>query len=581
MTPSLKKILLLPLFILVVFSMQETVSADTVFSSINRQKTVPRLDIILVLDNSGSMLKNDPNFLTREVVTNFSSGIGDQSRLGMVIFDREALLAEPLKPVSSSVEKANFLRSLEKINYKGQFSDTPSAIERALYELKTNGRKEAGKVIILLTDGIVDTGDPLKDREKEKWLREDLTLECKKEEIRIFSIAFSDKADFSLIQALAFKTDGEYFRAFAATEIQPVFNKINTTIYKTPKTAPPETTEKDSHPTDKSVALAPTVPNVPTVILPPPEPKPPPAPVSAGSRRMPYILGGALLFVVLILIFLMLSRRSRVNTANGTSKGFSSPALKKAPILPRAELIDIKNITAKKTLRLAKTITSIGRDSNNDVAIQKDTVSSFHATIEYRNGFFILEDQRSKNKTFLNGKEVFPYSPQKLKSGDVIAFNIYKFIFLLPDLIPAGKTVMDLGGEYDRTRASALADKTRPSFRGTPAPPQAMLIDMKNITTKKSIMLDKKFISIGRGNHNDVDIPKNSISGSHAAIEYKSNNFYLEDLRSKNKTALNGVTIEPHAPQKLKSGDEIAFDVYKFIFLLEHQTPTGDTEESA
>ena len=29
--------------------------------------------------------------------------------------------------------------------------------------------------------------------------------------------------------------------------------------------------------------------------------------------------------------------------------------------------------------------------------------------------------------------------------------------------------------------------------------------------------------------------------------------------------------------RKLKSGDEIMFDVYKFIFLLERQLPTGDT----
>ena len=41
----------------------------------------PQLDIILVLDNSGSMKKNDPGFLTREVVTNFLYGAGSQSRL--------------------------------------------------------------------------------------------------------------------------------------------------------------------------------------------------------------------------------------------------------------------------------------------------------------------------------------------------------------------------------------------------------------------------------------------------------------------------------------------------------------------
>jgi len=34
-------------------------------------------------------------------------------------------------------------------------------------------------------------------------------------------------------------------------------------------------------------------------------------------------------------------------------------------------------------------------------------------------------------------------------------------------------------------------------------------------------------------------------------------------------------------PRKLKSGDEIVFDVFKFIFLLEYGLPSGDTEERA
>ena len=43
----------------------------------------PPLDIVLVLDNSGSMKKNDPAFLTREVVTNFVNGL--QFRVFLII----------------------------------------------------------------------------------------------------------------------------------------------------------------------------------------------------------------------------------------------------------------------------------------------------------------------------------------------------------------------------------------------------------------------------------------------------------------------------------------------------------------
>ncbi|MBC8432776.1 MAG: FHA domain-containing protein [Desulfobacterales bacterium] len=82
----------------------------------------------------------------------------------------------------------------------------------------------------------------------------------------------------------------------------------------------------------------------------------------------------------------------------------------------------------------------IGRDSSNDVAIPEETVSSLHATIEYQDGFFYLADQRSKNKTYLNGKKIVPYSPIKLKSGDEIMIHIHKFTFLLEQQTPSGDT---------------------------------------------------------------------------------------------------------------------------------------------
>ena len=135
--------------------------------------------VSVILDNSGSMLQNDPQFLTKEVVTNFMVGFGAKSRLAMILFHQEAKLVKPLTDLTGLVARANFLKSLDQVNYKGLLSDSPAAIERAIYELKLNGRINARKVIILLTDGIVDTGDKARDLVKAKWLKESLAQECK------------------------------------------------------------------------------------------------------------------------------------------------------------------------------------------------------------------------------------------------------------------------------------------------------------------------------------------------------------------------------------------------------------------
>ena len=174
-----------------------------------------------MLDNSGSMKKNDPNRRTKEVVTNFIKNIAPGSRIGMVLFGKEARLLEPITELTGSVIKDQFINSLEQIDYRGQLTNTPSGIERAIYEIKTSGKKDAEKAIILLTDGIIDTGDKNRDKE-EAWLKEQLTRECRELGIKIYGIAFTDKADFRLMQILASKTDGEYFRIYKAEEIQTV-----------------------------------------------------------------------------------------------------------------------------------------------------------------------------------------------------------------------------------------------------------------------------------------------------------------------------------------------------------------------
>jgi pSer/pThr/pTyr-binding forkhead associated (FHA) protein/Mg-chelatase subunit ChlD len=550
-------------------------------------------DIALVLDNSGSMQKNDPHFLTRDVVTNFMVGFGENSRIAMIIFDQEAKLVEPLTDLTGLMARANFLKSLDQVNYKGLFSDSPAAIERAVYELKLNGRNNARKVIILLTDGIVDTGDKVQDLEKTKWLKEDLTQECRNAGIKIFGIAFTEKADFSLIQTLAFKTEGEYFRAYTAEDIQKVFDKISSLISRLP--SGPESADKGIMP-PSSADNATTAPASPPAasapgVFPAATSKVPPLetePVDAAKKTpVQFKKPGSFVLILLIGIFVLLAAIVMIMALNRKTKTFApgvagrSRRARYAPPMPRAELIDVKNITSQKTLELSKSPIKIGRDTNNDVAIPAETVSSLHATIEYQDGFFYLEDQGSINKTYINGKEIVPYSLIKLKSGDVIKINVYKFIFILPDLIPAGETVIDFSGKPEtQVQEATIVRGQIISTRDASGMPQAMLIDVKNITGKKTLILNKSVIKIGRGVHNDVAINQHSVSGSHAAIQYKEGSFYLEDQRSKNKTRLNGEEIASHTPVKLKSGDEIVFDIYQFTFLLEQQTPSGDTDEN-
>jgi pSer/pThr/pTyr-binding forkhead associated (FHA) protein/Mg-chelatase subunit ChlD len=392
-----------------------------------------KLDVLFVVDNSGSMKKNDPEFITREVVTNFLNGLAGESRIGMVIFDQDARLVVPLTDRAASQASGLFVKGLDKVNYAGQFTNSPAGMERAIYELKVNGRNEAKKVIIFLTDGIVDTGDKRQDIEREKWLREDLARESKKAGIRIFGIAFTEKADVHLIQTLALETDGEYFRAYRAAEIPGIFTKIDEIINKPSVRTVPLTSPSTETPTPASPDITP---------IPPPAAEYRPASWKSYLSLLTVIVACVLLGIMILLKFF--KRKTRMPLEPGADDRRRSRPFPPSQPMPEAKLIDVKEVSSKGSLPfvLNKDRISIGRDLGNDIVVAQETVSSFHATIEYGDGYFYLEDHRSTNGTFLNNKRIDQNKPVKLKSGDRVCFAAYEFKFLMVDHDPVGETVM-------------------------------------------------------------------------------------------------------------------------------------------
>jgi Mg-chelatase subunit ChlD len=393
------------------------------------------LDVIFALDNSGSMLKNDPDFITRTVVINFLEGLDEDVRVGMVIFDTDARLVQPLTGITTAESAESFLEGLDMITYKGQFTNTPAGMERAVYELKTTGRDEAEKVVILLTDGIVDTGDKDQDLESEKWLKENLTLECKKLDIRIFGIAFTEQADFRLMQTLAVKTEGEYFRAFTAEEVASVFKTINDIISKPAAVEP------------VSLQQTPVVQPQPVEKIAPPAAPVKPAedtPAQTVSPLFTVLIVILVLAAVVLAYFGFLRKKKTILIKPDTQVDLSPMKSKRDRSLDQAELIDTENIisTDSITLPLDRESVSIGRDPSNDIVIPRESISSLHATIDYKNGYYYLEDLRSTNGTRLNDKSIKENDPVRLKSGDKIHFAIYEFRFLMHDLAPYGETVM-------------------------------------------------------------------------------------------------------------------------------------------
>ena len=394
-------------------------------------------DVVLVLDNSGSMKKNDPQFLTKHAVTEFINNLDESTRAAIVIFDQDVKLAVPLTDISST-SRQRLLDSLSQINYKGLYTNSPAAIESAIYDLKNNGREEARKVIVFMTDGIVDTGNADRDLEKTKWLKEDLAADAADAGIRIFGVAFTENADFELIQSLAQKTEGEYYRALLADDLQNVFSKVNTLINKPDK--PEVVTQPEPRVIERIVEKV-VEPKPEPIIIEVPTTQAQPADESERKRSILILVALAVLILAVIAMVLMLLRGSK-------SK---SPEEETAQ---EAYLNDIQGVTNHATFALGNKPTMLGRVAGKDTellnyyVIPESTIGRRHSLIEYKDFSYWIVDQGSINGTFVNDKPVT--TEVRLKHGDIIRLHKIEFEFVIPEMIDSGMTVIS---------STAVADK--------------------------------------------------------------------------------------------------------------------------
>ena len=75
---------------------------------------------------------------------------------------------------------------------------------------------------------------------------------------------------------------------------------------------------------------------------------------------------------------------------------------------------------------------TIGRAEDNDLALEKPTVSRHHALVVEEGDRWFLEDRGSFNGTFLNGSRLQPGAKVPLRHGDRIGLGAVSVVFSAP-----------------------------------------------------------------------------------------------------------------------------------------------------
>lgn len=379
-------------------------------------------DVLLVLDNSGSMRRNDPARLAAPAVAEFIRSQPRDTRVGIVLFDTAPTLALKLMPAELAAE-GDAAAALKRFDYRGRLTQTAGAVERALYELRSEGRPGAARAIVLVTDGLIDTGDKARDASLQQWLRTDLAGQAKADGVRLFGIAFTEQADFQLLQSLAATTGGEYFRVLDAEGIARALRRIDAVLEDSAAAT------AEAAPVAEAPGAAPAAQASPAV--------PPAAP--QGAPRLEEDSGGGWLLLAVGLAALAgllawLWRR------RGAPDGMARLLADRKINGPVGALFD-----SHERHELADRPVVIGRASGNDpsryyIVLPEKTVGRWHATIERRGQTFWIRDEGSVNGTFVNGERLQGERP--LKHRDSVRIHTHGFEFEIPELADADRTML-------------------------------------------------------------------------------------------------------------------------------------------
>ena len=222
-----------------------------------------------------------------------------------------------------------------------------------------------------------------------------------------------------------------------------------------------------------------------------------------------------------------------------------------------------------KEVTLVKERTTLGRRPYNDIVIENLAVSGEHAVLTMKDGKVTIEDLRSTNGTFVNGRAI---QKHELLHGDLLDIGRYKIRFLGNVLMDsdapmpsASKTLAHISEEPDSDYAklsspsgfgeiSSFASTIQGSVSSLPER-HAVIRMMTGSMAGKEVSLYKVVTTLGK--------PGVAI----ASITQKPHGFVLTQLEGESEALkLNGQVVGPLSVPLL-NGDtmELAGSTMRFV----------------
>ncbi|ARF14919.1 VWA domain-containing protein [Sporosarcina ureae] len=169
------------------------------------------LDIVFVMDSSGSMMKNDLTNVRIQAAKRIMSDLHEYDRAAVIQFNENASNLQSLTNNRYAVNAA-----LDQVVASGG-TDMSAGLKEAIHEFSVNGGNNH-QIMIILTDGFsINNTESLR-----------LAEEARSRNIRTYTIGLGESSSLPIpfLTNIANKTGGQYFQAVNAVQLTSIFDRI-------------------------------------------------------------------------------------------------------------------------------------------------------------------------------------------------------------------------------------------------------------------------------------------------------------------------------------------------------------------
>ncbi len=220
---------------------------------------------------------------------------------------------------------------------------------------------------------------------------------------------------------------------------------------------------------------------------------------------------------------------------------------------------------AIREIPLDQDVITIGRKADNDIVIDNQAVSGYHARIKKEGQSLFIEDANSLNGTYINGQKI---SKGELHNGDVVLIGVHTLDVILEKKRETDTKGFALRGRSmdetvviaaeDQKKILASQDKEKPEILGG-------FIVIEGSTEKRDYLLKERVTTIGKEDGAGIHL-KGFFAPKVAALVNRRKDGYFITPTGGKTLKVNGQKVDHK--YDLKDGDVVEAGGIKVQFYI-------------